>query len=347
VFLLALSSWHLYWSQNARFYTTLMLLYIVAQFVFLFYLESNRTSTLFFVFILVALSIREKATALVLIPVLIADLIVFNILQVGESRKFPWKVLAVGGTLIILLGGYLIFRDLSKLAAKFFAFSSNPLRLSLSIVYEIGIPLFVVAATAGVFYLQKKNCRGLLLLLGAIIPPILLFMISPFALTNSRHVFVILPNWVILGALGVKEVYANIRGHARIFAVGLFLLLVIFSVSQDYLYFAYQNGNRPDWKGSYELVMKQKSAEDIVVSTRPGVGTYYLGERVLWNQNFDIVRINDFNGKVWFVLDYSISYIPPELQEFLDNKTRLVDVRDTFLPGKSMQVRVYVYEPGT
>jgi hypothetical protein len=172
-------------------------------------------------------------------------------------------------------------------------------------------------------------------------------MISPFALTNSRHVFVILPNWVILGALGVKEVYANIRGHARIFAVGLFLLLVIFSVSQDYLYFAYQNGNRPDWKGSYELVMKQKSAEDIVVSTRPGVGTYYLGERVLWNQNFDIVRINDFNGKVWFVLDYSISYIPPELQEFLDNKTRLVDVRDTFLPGKSMQVRVYVYEPGT
>jgi 4-amino-4-deoxy-L-arabinose transferase-like glycosyltransferase len=42
VLLLAVSPWHLYWSQNARFYTALLLFYTLALFAFFYGLERDR-----------------------------------------------------------------------------------------------------------------------------------------------------------------------------------------------------------------------------------------------------------------------------------------------------------------
>jgi predicted membrane-bound mannosyltransferase len=44
--LLAISHWHLYWSQNARFYTLLLLFYSLALFTFYLGLEEDRPSLL-------------------------------------------------------------------------------------------------------------------------------------------------------------------------------------------------------------------------------------------------------------------------------------------------------------
>ena len=50
--LLALSPWHLYWSQNARFYTALLLFYTLALLTFYFWIEEDRLGYLLLTMIL-------------------------------------------------------------------------------------------------------------------------------------------------------------------------------------------------------------------------------------------------------------------------------------------------------
>ncbi len=60
--------------------------------------------------------------------------------------------------------------------------------------------------------------------------------------------------------------------------VGILLLLVLEPLSEDALYFQYQNGNRDNWKAAFQLIEQDKVDGDIVVVSEPLVGNYYLEE---------------------------------------------------------------------
>jgi predicted membrane-bound mannosyltransferase len=66
--LLAVSTWHIYWSQNVRFYALLLLFYSLALFSFYLALEKNRPWLLLLSLILFGLAAQERMLALVLIP---------------------------------------------------------------------------------------------------------------------------------------------------------------------------------------------------------------------------------------------------------------------------------------
>jgi mannosyltransferase len=80
VFLLAISPWHLYWSQNARFYTSLMLLYSLASFAFFFSLEQDRPWYILGFFLLLFLAVGERVIALFMAPVVICYLLLLKIM---------------------------------------------------------------------------------------------------------------------------------------------------------------------------------------------------------------------------------------------------------------------------
>jgi hypothetical protein len=48
---------------------------------------------------------------------------------------------------------------------------------------------------------------------------------------------------------------------------------------------------------------------------------------------------------VWFVVD-NRSGFPPSLQEWIETNSNLMGVRDVYIPGKLMMMRVYLYQPG-
>ena len=69
--LLAVSPWHLYWSQNARFCTSLMLLYSLAFFAFFFGIERDRPRYILVFLLLLFLAQGERLIALLLVPVVV------------------------------------------------------------------------------------------------------------------------------------------------------------------------------------------------------------------------------------------------------------------------------------
>lgn len=344
ILILAISPWHLYWSQNARFYTALMLFYTLGAFSFFFWMEKNRLHFLGLTFIFLLLAINERQTAFFIIPVIGVYFLALWLLPFGKPeglRRRNLMLLLIPG---VAYGIYQGIRMLDVVQTRFISWPSNPLRVLLSMVAEVGVPLFLIGLLGGVYLLSQRSRAGMFIFLGAVVPFISLVVISPFTLAVSRYAFVALPCWAILGAVAAKEIYLQATKHGRILAVGIILVLLLDAAGQDMLYYTFQNGNRPDWRGAFEIVRQGKVIGDLVVTSRPPLGDYYLGESVGWALEMSPEEIVQGGQRVWFVVDDQSGF-PKESLSWLETHSQLVDVRDVYVPGKLMSLRVFLYDP--
>jgi hypothetical protein len=219
-----------------------------------------------------------------------------------------------------------------------------PIRLLASVMYRLGVPLVCLALFGGIFVFGQKKREGLLLLVGIFIPILSLLGLSLFTFSVDRYIFTSLPCWIILAAMAIKEILIQIKAHGKVLAIGILVLLLADSLAQDMLYYHYQNGNRPKWKEAFFLVEQHRIEGDSFATTRPEVGTYYLGHEVEWVNSVDPADIADSGQRTWFVID-SNSGTDPATQTWIQQNSELVDVLDVNLPGKSLDVRIYLYDP--
>ena len=244
VSLLAFSTWHLFWSQNARYYSALLLFYALAQFVFYFWLETDRIVYLLLLFLTLGLAFLERLTALFIVPVILSYVIILLLFHLEKPKGMRWRNLLLFIIPVICFGVLALIQKSPDFESDFLTHSTNPIRLFASIVNDIGVPLFIIGLIGGVLLILSKSRAGIYILLGAVVPLIILILIAPFSLTTSRYLFATLPNWVILAAFGIREIFNQGTRVTRIIAVGLFLLLIVDFAGQGLLYYQYQNGNR-------------------------------------------------------------------------------------------------------
>ncbi|RPI87630.1 MAG: phospholipid carrier-dependent glycosyltransferase, partial [Chloroflexi bacterium] len=109
VLLLAVSPWHLYWSQNARFYTALLLFYTLALFAFYWGIEKDRPWYLVLFMVLFGLAVRERLFALFILPVVAGYLILVKILPFPKPPGLRMRNLMIifipGMIMAMILGG--------------------------------------------------------------------------------------------------------------------------------------------------------------------------------------------------------------------------------------------------
>jgi hypothetical protein len=346
--LLALSPWHLYWSQNARFYSALMLFYGLAALCLYVWLESDNLWYAVLSMVLIGFAMRENETTLFIYPVFILYIIALYILPVEKPPGLRWQNLVLFFFPMIILGLLVVYstENLSGFFTKILGHRQNPVRVFLSVIYDVGLPLFLLAIFGGIYSLFQKSRLGLFLLIGSLLPLLILVIMAPFAHSFSRYVFQTLPFWIMLGAIAVKAILDNTSGYGKFFALGIALLLVADSFSQDVLYFSFQNGNREDFKGAFEIVAEGKQPDDLIVSGWPEIGTYYLDEAVTSSFDVKIKEVAGTDNRIWFVVD-NRSGFPSKLQGWIESNSALIGVRDVYIPGKLMMMRVYLYEPGS
>ena len=346
VLLLAVSPWHLYWSQNARFYTALVLFYGLAELFFFFWMESDNLWYLLPTGLFFGLAILERRVSLYFVPVVAVYFLALLVLPFGKPPGLRWRNIIIMVLPALAFAGYELVSAgyVASFFTKIVGHQHNPLRVLLSVIYDLGLPLFLMALLGGSYLFSQRSRAGLFLLAGALVPLLLLVVMAPFTQTFSRYIFHTLPNWIILAAVGVKELVAHTQKPARLLALGVALVLVADAISQDVLYYTFQNGNREDFKSAFSVVREEKQAGDLVVAGRPEVGAYYLGEAVLSPQEITINGITQAKQRVWFVLD-NRSGIPPFLQRWVEDNAQLVSVHDVSIPGKIMTMRVYLYQP--
>jgi mannosyltransferase len=349
---LTLSPWHIHWSQNARFYTALMLFYFFSTLAFYFWFEKNRFAYLAAGTLLLGLAILERWMAFFIVPIIGVYLLALKFLPyetpAGVNRK-NILLLVIPGFLFFFSQVYLTIFSASNsffeiFFAHFIGYQHNPVRVLFSVIYDVGLPLFILALAGGIYLISQKSRIGLYLFIGFTIPVMVLVLIAPFTQTFSRYVFIALPSWVILGAFVVNEIIVKTPKQVKLLAVGVLILVLSDAASQNLLYYEFQNGNRENWKGALMLVEQQRTESDLLVTTRPELVKYYLGTQAIDSQTIELSEIAESNRIVWFIID-NRTHVSSRLQRWLDESTELISVHDVNMAGKTMMLRVYRLSP--
>jgi mannosyltransferase len=346
VALLALSPWHLFWSQNARFYSALLLFYSLGAFAFFQWLEKDRLKYLVLAGALMLLAVMERLNAGYFAPVAGLYLLALWKLPFGKPPGFQWRNLLIMAAPAVLVGFYLIFiaGTLDSFRTMILGRVHDPIRVFLSVVYDIGLPLFLLGLVGGVYLLLQRSRIGLFFVLNAIVPVLLLTITASFTQSFSRYAFMVLPFWTVLGAVAAKEIFVNTQKHVKVLALGVVLVLFADAASQNVLYFGFQNGNRENFKDAFAMVQAEGLPSDHVVSTRPELAEYYLGVEAIDSNRIDLDGIEAAGERTWFVLD-SRTHISDRLQTWVDENSSLTGVFDVHMPGKEMLMRVYLFDP--
>jgi 4-amino-4-deoxy-L-arabinose transferase-like glycosyltransferase len=350
--LLAVSPWHIFWSQNARFYTSLFLFYNLALIAFYFGIHRNRIYyfLLFYVFLYLAFS--ERLFAFFIVPVIVGYLILLWILKFDLPQGLNLRNLLLLGAPIIAAGLIELFSWIAYGESRFFADFSwfflyrtdDPIRLLGNIGFNIGIPLIVLAFFSGVLLLRKKSHAGLLMFANAVIPTVILFAVNPYIFTKDRYVFFVLFSWVVLAAYGIYELWKSSNGVPKLFSVAVLMILLFDAGSDILLYNKGNNGNRLEWKTAFNIIQENGEQDDAVVAYWPEIGPYYLNREVIAYEDIDVATILGSGKRYWFILDSETIWANGKVKAWLEKNARLIDIRYLRTPDEFF-LRIYLFDP--
>lgn len=311
ILLLAVSSWHIFWSQNARFYTALMLIYSLALFAFHFGLERNRPQYFVVFYILFYLAMSERLIAVMLMPVIAVYLLMLWRLPFEKPVGLNLRnILILGAPVIAFLlyeiyllaasGDFIFASDLDLLAPPI----DSPIRLLIVIAFSIGIPILCLAFFSGADLALKKERAGLLFLIAAVLPPLLIALVNPFVFVVERYAFVSLPFWIVLAASGIQTLFMLVNKNSILIALSVFVVLLADASGDNLLYYQINYGNRLKWREAAAYVRAGMEDGEVIVSTRAPLASHYLGRNALEFQGLTPKDLEAIRAPIWFIMDY-------------------------------------------
>jgi 4-amino-4-deoxy-L-arabinose transferase-like glycosyltransferase len=358
LFLLAISPWHITWSQNARGYTALMLFYTLALIAFYQAIEKDRPGYFILFFMFLYLAASERLIAVFILPVIVLYLILLKVAKFSDPPGFRARnlliLLSPGIALIIyqifssMISGQSIVADIvDEIVSTFYGNSiENPFTQTIFIVFEIGIPLIIFSFFSGLFLLAQKSRMGLLIFLSAVVPLVLVIILTPFMFTEERYAFVTLPSWIIMAAIGLRELFTRPKNLQKYLIYGIIALLIVDAAGAYLLYFHINHGNRRDWRGAFAIVEENIQEEDLVVSTWPELGAYYMDREVMLWEEMDLDAIKKSEQKIWFVVIPDMAWVTgtEDVYWWVAHNARMIDI--LYLRTiDNANIEIYLFDP--
>lgn len=350
--LLAVSPWHLSWSQNARFYTALLLFYTLALFAFFYGLERDRLRYILLFMLMTYLAMSERLFAAFLGPVIVSYLILLKLLPFEIPAGFRLRniiLILSPGIVFGLIEMYsLVVHGQSRFFADFGWFflyrTKDPLRMLSLISFSIGPSLIALAFFGGLYLLVQKSRIGLLMFLGAVIPITIVVLLNPFIFTKDRYVFVSLFSWLILAAVAVQAIFAQTQNYGKLIAVGVLVLLLTDAAGTNLLYYQVNNGNRRDWKGAFTLVKERSQAGDELVTWWPDWEGFYVDQEIILWENIDPEFVTHSGKRFWFVLDDETIWGNGRMKRWMEQNAELIGIK-YLRQVNDIYLVIYLYDP--
>ena len=307
--ILTLSPWHIYWSQNCRFYALALFFCLAAMATFRLGVERLERKWFLGSAFLVVLAILCHPTSFLLL----AALLVFLLLMRRRPRRWPealdrrllaWFFVPLGVAFLVSLamGVDAIEAVMTFSKAKG---GGTLFHLMSTTVFHLRVPLVVAGIFGAAMFWRRRERGGLLLISVAFVPLLGLALISPIAKPTAQYLYFSLPAWAALAAYGLWEVTSEIRpgGKTRFLARWLPLAILLLDLmAQDYLYFRYRHGNRPMWREAADYVIDHGNNDDIIGSTNQPSMEWYL------NPNHPVLgRDSRGDRKVGLVAEWTMS----------------------------------------
>ena len=337
--LLAVSSWHLYWSQSARAYTLAMLLSLVATGWYARGLSARSRPLLVRSLAVALAACFAHPSAALLLPAWVAlpwvlERLGFESLQL-HLPTWLRRVAAVGVLALALWGALVLYDywDAKETEVGVGAWFASWKHLVLSTGYYV-TPWLGLGAAAGLWTAWRRRPRGGGaplskagdLAAGCVVLGVFACALAMAILVrvSAQYVFVLLP-WIAAlasaplgaaapaGASGTEVTQARVGRTGAWPALYLTALLALGAADLG-LYFGPRFGNRPRWREAYAHVLEQRGRDDLVFGMAAVVGQYYLDPGdVNLRSHRDLVRLNSYTAaepgqwarrgrRTWFVV---------------------------------------------
>lgn len=370
--MLAASSWHLYWSQCARFYTLSMALTLLGAGLALRGVERDRVGLLLVGLALAGLGTGAHPSA----AFVLGGLVLGPLLLPRGARLAPGpRVRRVCLALLVLgaIGGGLwasgVLERWSRVKGR-----PNLSHLVLSSGFYLTPAIAVAALFGAVAALwtgrgadTEPGARNAVadgarvaLCVSAIGWGAALAASTQMRM-SAQYVFVLLPWALLLAAvpLALERGRMALRGAG---ALAYGALLVAPLLTDSFLYLTVRNGERPAWREAFSLVLEERRAGDLVMGMAAPVGQFYMAPgstdlRALgaldylnsytWDHVVDAVRTD---RRAWFVVQHERFADWPddgrrdEMRRILREDCRLVAEYPLQVESRDLGVQVYLRE---
>ncbi len=345
--ILAVSPWHIYWSQNARFYISIFLFYNLALVTFYWATEDGkvRWGWLALSTLLLGVAVADRITALVFVPVAVAWLLIGPILR----PSFHWKPVQLQkiGLFAAISFGIIAPLHTTQFSGFFsyFVGASNyhPIMLVGRIAAWIGIPLFITGVATTGYLAVKRSPAETIALLAAWVPLVALSVIATFTMTFPRYGFMVLFGWAILGAIAVRELIHRLPGRGQWLAIGVLAILLIEPLIQ-YANYQAADGFRPNWQAAYaEIDAQSPTPQDLIIAPWPEIGRFYTPlPHIEWPTDVTPDQVEQY-GRTWLV--EGMWTFTGEWRDYADTHCRVTGIYDQQRLIQLIQMRVYSCTP--
>ena len=351
--LLALAPWHLFWAQNARFYSSLLLLYAAAACLFYLAMEHDRPQYFIPFYVLFYFALSERLVAGFLLPGIFLYLVFIWIFRFERPRGLTARNVILFLMPIFLMIAFEVIRYLftgSSTVTFFISDFANkpvedPFRLLLSIIYNIGFPVFALGLFAGLYLLLKKERLALFLLISALLPIMSLMVMNQFMFTKDRYAFITLTFWLLLSAIAIWELVKQSNGIGKLLALGLLVVLMADATGKNVQYYLVDHGNRRDWRAAFQIIKDRGQPDDVVVAWWPEFSPFYLGREILPTDQVTPEAVLETGRRSWFLIDSETVWGNVPLRDFLEANAQLIDVLYLRLPEDDFNIKIYLYDP--
>jgi len=282
--LLAISPWHVYWSQNARHIAPVSLFVLLGLHGFLLYWKANVRAGLILAPVCLAIALAVHPSAAFYPVALLAFVSVSWLVWLLRTRPHGWAMVerrhaaAFGAVALVLVAYVPVSLSIgSYLTANIAPW--NPLsNLIGSLVFYIPPYLALTALGGAVFLWREQDDMGLLLATLVVIPVVQLALASRFTIASAPYVFASLVPVVLLAGAALDRLL--ILGKAARMTPAMALVVAGVAVSQLFeltLYHTKYRGFKARWREAAEFVRANRDPNDVVVATDADAVNFYLG----------------------------------------------------------------------
>ena len=349
---IALSSWHLFWSQNARSYILTFLFGALAA--WFFYRSFDKDSTLLTIGALLSsiCLILSHLLAAAIVPAFAA----YAILQLLENRnRKRWCNLIIfflPFAIPVLMLALPQVRGYVSSGWGHNEWGRSPLYVILTIVQGVSIPIAVAAFFGAIVNWHNRSTRFLICFAG--VPLGLLLLASQLQNVAGYYLFWTTPAYFILAAVACEQIWDAMEANKHtLFKALLPALLILVLLSQDYLYIRYENGGRPKWREAFNFVEMQKQPTDKIVLSEPRMGAFYLpemeqvyvGELLDDLENFEERWESAEMERLWFIVDvasFNVFDADRGVRNWIRERGRMIETFPAFSRAKDRTIHIYL-----
>jgi hypothetical protein len=362
---LAVSTWHIYLSQFARWYSLLLLLSALSLLAFYLFVERHQYRYLVLHLALFGFAFLLHNTAGFIPIISVSYLAALLLLKewrppTFNARRVAIGLMVLGGLGLMLLPSFLAFVDhWADIKEQRGFWGNSPVNIAMKWAYHI-TPSLVLLGMAGIgLLLWGRERKGLFLALYCGLPALLLLGLAAFETNvSARYAFFTLPGVLIAAGAFCVHLLRQVRTHQALIGAAILGAAILPSLQNDYLYYTSGHGHRDRLTEAAQFIKDRSAAGDrflLLGLHNPEESTFYFQQTArlaglnLDEQQFirpeDPERL-DMNQRIWVVTRrHAVTAGSTGFHRWISENARILAEFRSDLGAEDNTIRVYLYSP--